>query len=305
MRILLPYKDNPKTGKQKFFNRLRVALCDKGVGVVSRPEDPHDLYLDSVGFRWKSDAVKVLRMDGAWINKEQDYKARNKVLRRECKKADAIVYQSNYGKQVNETFVGKFDIPTKVILNGAPVYQGNRIRHQTYFMAVARWRPHKMLKDIVRSFQLANIPDCGLEVFGEVPKQYKAKDVYYQGRRSEEVINRYFHGCSALIHLCWLDCCPNGVVESLANGCPVIGGNTGGIHDLVGPNCGTNVRIYPEWGGRPVNLYHPPRIDRNKVAQAMWDALEWPRVKPEDAWHVDIRNIADQYISFFREVLGG
>jgi len=48
-----------------------------------------------------------------------------------------------------------------------------------------------------------------------------------------------------------------------------------------------------------VSLKKPPVIDHKPVAKAMRESLSWPRV--ENNWHVNIENVAGQYVEFMRK----
>jgi glycosyltransferase involved in cell wall biosynthesis len=102
-----------------------------------------------------------------------------------------------------------------------------------------------------------------------------------------------------MIHCVWLDACPNSVAEALVNGCPVIATDQGGTVEL-----GVQT-VIPDvaWGGRPVNLDKPPKVNIGLLAEAIRKHAQG-RV-PVDASHLQIGVIAKQYADFFRKVLNG
>ena len=288
MRVLLDVKANPKTGKGFFIQRLAREFANQGVTVVS--EGNHDIYLGVNSFKHKTKAPKVLRVNGVYQNKAVPYRKMNEQIAVQCRKADGIIYQSQWAKQMHHKFVGTYKVPTDVIFNGASI--GGSVAAycavSVSFCAVSRWRPHKRLGDIQKAFELANIPDSCLWASDGEPN-----DVV-QGRMAAS---------TALIHICWQDACPNSVVEALALGTPVITNNVGGTRELIREGCGEVCEIDEPYDMRPVKLYKPPPVDHKVIAEAMWDSLKWPRVTNNA--HVDIVNIAKQYKSFFEGVLNG
>ncbi len=285
MKVLMPYKDKPKTGKGKFFKRLSQAFNIIGVKTVHDPNEPHDVYLDYNSFKWKTKKPKVLRLNGVYFDTAKPYKKMNKEIKKQVKKANAVVYQSEFCKTMHDKYVGLHK-NNRVIFNGAFIGDWMTLigMNNDFVIALARWRPHKRLQDIRISAELANIR---LEVFKNESRQ--------------SFINNYLHYACALIHLCWFDSCPNSIVEALAMGCPVITNNVGGSRELIKEGCGKIVEIDEPYDYKPVKLYKPPPIDHEKVAEAIRESLTWPRVTNNS--HIDIMNIAKQYKEFLESVL--
>jgi len=298
MRVLIDVKDNPTSGKGHFLNRLAHELPNHGVEVVS--EGKHDIYLGVNQFKHKTKAPKVLRVNGCYNDKARPFKKMNETIAVQCRKADGIIYQSQWSKQMHQKYVGKYKVPSAVIFNGS--FQTKGVDFANGFVAVSRWRPHKRLKDIITAFDIA---DTGrkLHVYGDTPMIGRVPNVVYHGKVFANELFSAFNQANASIHICYLDACPNSVVESLMVGCPVITNNVGGTQELIMEGCGEVCEIDEPYDMRPVKLYKPPPVDHNVIAQAMWDSLKWPRVTNNA--HVDIVNIAKQYKSFFEDVLNG
>jgi len=285
MRLLLDVKENPTSGKGHFIKRLAAELPNHGVELVFDPKKPHDIYLAVNSFKHKTKAPKVLRVNGVYNNTDIPYKKMNEEIAIQCRKADGIVYQSEWSKQMHNKYVGTYKVPTDVIFNGAKIFETEPLQGIS-FCAVSRWRPHKRLADIQKAFNLASIPDSTL---------------WISNKTKQTTVELALRSSVALIHLCWQDANPNSVVESLTMGTPVITNNVGGTQELIKPGCGKVCEIDAPYDMRPVKLYKPPPIDHRIVAEAMWESLSWPRVVNNG--HVDIRNIAMQYKFFLEGVL--
>jgi len=283
VRVLMHTKKGAKTGKQKFLNRLADEFPNHGVEVVTDPDKNHDVYLAAKYFKWKTKKPKVLRMNGCYHDLDKPYKKMNEELAVQCRKADGIIYQSQFCLDMHRKYVGTYKNVT-VIFNGAPLNRPcDRTRFPGYVSAVARWRPHKRRAPIEVSAALA---DTYLWVGDGSP---------------DRVVDGRFFASYSSIHLAWIDWCPNSVVEALTIGCPVITNNVGGTQELIKEGCGKILEIDEPYDMKPVHLYKPPAIDHKIVADAIKESKVWPRVT--NNWHVDIRNIAAQYKEFLYSVM--
>ena len=213
--------------------------------------------------------------------------------------------------------MGKFRGFKKVIFNGTDgSYYDSVVPADVgcdrVFLAVSKWRPHKRLVDTIESFLLADIEGSVLCVVGDVSRAgismeklkkryFSRSDVRYFGVLNQRELASLIKCCVASIHLCWVDCCPNSVVEVIAAQKPVITNNVGGTCELVERSGGIVCDIDSPYDLRPVKLYSPPKIDRRIVADAMVSVID----NPSDivCEHVDIKNVALQYLQFFKRVL--
>jgi len=316
MKVYLPINKDAQTGKGLFINRLAVALKKKGVSVTANVGKKCDVALHLTKMRHKMNAINVVRFDGVYHNTDQDYKMLNAVIKKESSRADAVIYQSKFSQIMSEKYVHKFDKPKTVIYNGADIEYFTTVKpidsdYKINFLAFSRWRPHKRLKDIIMSFVAAEIPDSCLWIAGDLKRSglskkkirryFKRDDIHYLGSLTFPYLARYIVLADAVLHLCWFDCCPNSVVESICADTVVISNNVGGTPEIVEPS-GIICDIDKPYDFEPVDLYHPPNIDLNIVASIMRMTVE--DVWPMDNNHVDIDNIAEQYISFFHKLLG-
>ncbi len=312
MKVFIPNKKHPKTGKGFFCQRLANSMSALGIALVSE-ETPHDVSLHMVKLAKSRSKKRVVRLDGVYHDTGLNYKARNKVLKTNLHAADAVVYQSKFSKAICDKYLGKFRGPASIIHNGADVGFYELIPSAEkdcdhLFFTSSRWRPHKRLKDIIESFLLANIESSKLYIAGNLKRGgirashplFLDKRVHYLGVLNQKQSAAYLKAADAFIHLCWFDNCPNGVVEAIAAGTPVITNNVGGTHEVVRPSGGIVCDIDRAYDLSPVRLYKPPAIKRPLIADAITQcSINRPKIYSD---HIRIENIARKYIEFFKEV---
>jgi glycosyltransferase involved in cell wall biosynthesis len=308
---------SPSTGKGFFFYRLANCLRKKGVTIV---EDSYkaDVALHNTRVKHNNAIINVVRIDGVYHNNKQNYKLMNKkVFKGVHKDADGIIYQSNFSKKIADRFIGEFKRSFAIIPNGAdPHFYSNIMpyerQYDSVFITVSRWRPHKRLRDIIESFLLAGLKKSILYVVGDLKqsgltdkekkKYLDNKSVMFLGVLDQKSLSKYLVSSDVFIHLCWLDNCPNSVVESICAGVPVITNNVGGTHEIVSKSGGYVVPIDNPYNLNPCDLYSPPNIDREMVSKIIIKASE-SNVKVSYS-HVDIDNVAIEYKRFFCKIMG-
>ena len=97
----------------------------------------------------------------------------------------------------------------------------------------------------------------------------------------------------AMIHLAWLDWCPNTVVEALSCGVPVLCSHNGGTKELVKDN-GVIIQLEEDYEiGTKVPLYNPPKVDTNTIVEGVLEVMEKSTIfeRPD----LDIKHVAEQY----------
>jgi glycosyltransferase involved in cell wall biosynthesis len=318
MKVYIPTGKNPRSGKGSFCNLLFDAMQAEGFDVCSKanPKCRVALHVGKVKKRKKIPGIPIVRLDGVWYNLKQPYKLMNRRISRSISSGQGFVFQSKYAKKLCKTFLSMPNHPTAIIPNGAPLTDLSSLQdppedRSKIFLAFARWRPHKRLKDTIESFLLADIPDSRLCVFGNMHmsgmskaklRSYRANSrLRFFGFKPRDEIFRYLKVARAVVHLCWLDCCPNSVVEAICAGKTVISNNVGGTPEIVEPSGGIVCKIDTPFRYKPLKLYNPPKIKRGVVANAMTDAANNERTI--SAKHLDIREIARRYQEFFRRIV--
>ena len=100
-----------------------------------------------------------------------------------------------------------------------------------------------------------------------------------------------------LLHLAWLDHCPNTVVEAISQGCPVICTDSGGTADLVG----TNGIVIPEsraYNFELTDYDNPYELDLDYLR-----SVDWTREIVVDNSYLDIGDVAKKYERVFLETI--
>jgi len=318
MKIYLPLNKHAKTGKGLFMLRLSDALKNLGVDITSNPKKPHDISLHLIKIKKKTNAkLKVVRFNGVYHNTAISYKELNYDIKKHSKEADAVIYQSEFSKNMVRRYIHKFDIPSKVILNGADPEYFSSIKpaesdFEYNFLAFSRWRPHKRLKRTIKSFLHAEIPNSCLWIAGDlkqsglsrkhIRRYFSTSKVRYLGILRFASLARYLIMSNAVVHLCWFDCCPNSVVEAICAKKIVITNNVGGTKEIVKHAGGIICKIDKPYDFEPVDLYNPPKFDTNIIVAAFHRAIQGDIVVSNK--HIDIHNIALQYKDFFEKILG-
>jgi glycosyltransferase involved in cell wall biosynthesis len=312
MKVYLPVSDDAETGKGLFVNRLSKELS-KYVKITGKSEKC-DIALYLTKIKEKIDARRhVIRYDGIYHNTGQDYLKINSDINKHMKNAQGVIYQSVFSKTMCDKYLGKFNGHQKVIFNGADIEYYAKVKPLNFsnsvnFLTVSRWRPHKRLRDTIECFLLSNIVDSCLWVAGPLDtsglttveiKRYKDKGIKFLGKINQELLSRYYVSCKASLHLCWLDWCPNSVIEAIAAKCLVVSNNIGGTPELVSNSNGIICPIDKEYDFKPVKLYKPPQFDKNIVAEALIN-LKSRNISNQ---FIDIKVITKQYLNFFEEVL--
>jgi glycosyltransferase involved in cell wall biosynthesis len=241
---------------------------------------------------------------------------RNKPLKDSLQRADGVIYQSEFCRNICDAYLGEAQCPSAVILNGSdPEYYRDVKPAATYFpkvvIAFARWRPHKRLKDMIESFLLAGVEDSMLVVAGDLSRSgvemkeleayFELPNILYVGRLNQSQLAPYIKKAMASLHLCWVDACPNSVVEAIVAGVPVITNNVGGTWEIVGPSGGYILGLDESFDLEPIDLYNPPPIDRELVAHTIRLCLSCcPKIS---CGHVHIKKAADEYLKFMERIL--
>jgi glycosyltransferase involved in cell wall biosynthesis len=303
------------TGKSLFCKRLANELTKRGVEVTDKDE-PVDISLNVIRIKHRRAKVKVLRLDGVWHDTGKDYVRKNEGIIASQKKADGVVYQSNFARAMGHKYLGEPRCPSTVIPNGSDPALWAKVKPADFngkkaFIAFSKWRPHKRLRDIIYSFLQADVKDSMLLIAGDARRSglklneaqtlFSRPNIEYLASLPQALLMPILKGCTASIHLCWFDACPNSVVEAICAGVPVVTNNVGGTWEIVAPSGGYVCAIDEPYDLEPVDLYHPPAIDRSIVAQAIRKAaVERPKINCD---RVDIRNVADQYLRFMEALL--
>jgi glycosyltransferase involved in cell wall biosynthesis len=101
-----------------------------------------------------------------------------------------------------------------------------------------------------------------------------------------------------MVHLAWLDWCPNTVVEGLASGLPVLCSHNGGTKELVKDD-GIILELEEDYViGTELDLYTPPPISLDPLIKGILQILYMPKIKRRN--DLKINDIALQYNTLFK-----
>jgi glycosyltransferase involved in cell wall biosynthesis len=293
--------DAEHTGPNCFAKRLAFQLGNLGHQLAD-PDD-YDVALVFIEPSVKLDLKKpfVQRLDGIWFKPEQMAAGMNRSIHAAYDKAASVVWQSEFDKQMAQRWFG--DRKGVVIPNGIEVKRAAvrseqlidmRATYDKIFVCSANWHPQKRLRDNVEVFRRlreTQFPNSCLVVLGSNPDyQVPDKGVFYAGSIRQDLCAEVYAVADWMIHMAWLDHCPNVVVEAIAQGCPVLCSSEGGTKELVDLSYGKNGRVVADaerYDFSLVDYDNPPRIPLDNLFE-----LSAMRAQP---YTVDIVTCAKKY----------
>lgn len=302
-------------GPHAFAKRLAVQMSNDGYQLAD--VDDYDVALALIEPGKGLDMTKpvVQRLDGIWFH-PKDFYYKNQRIKALYEKADHVVFQSEFDKKMIEKW---WDAPkaATVIHNGislehmSPLEGIDNLRHGSLrkysglkpydkvFVCAANWHAQKRLADNIRLFQhIRSVHRSALIVLGSAPDVSVADhDVFYAGSQSHETCLQVYAACDWMIHLAYLDHCPNVVVEALSQGLPVICTDSGGTREIVRDN-GIVLRDSP-YGFELTDYDKPPPVDITQLDLSVFDMPNYN----VDAQYLDIRTVASQYEAIFESLV--
>jgi len=284
---------NSTSGPNHFAKKLKKYMERQGDSFIH--EHPFDAQLTFIQ-RVNLMAPVFQRLDGIYFNSEQDYKSMNASILRTYTEAKGVIFQSEFNKRLTFKYFGEHD-NIAVIHNGADLELINQVRplkndvleqFDSVWCCASSWRPHKRLRGNIRYFlEHSSSRDC-LVVAGQVQKEdvIKHERIFYVGNVDISTLFAIYKKSKYLIHLAYLDHCPNVVVDAVACGCHVICSSSGGTKEVA---VGGTVIEEDEWDLEPLRLYNPPEIDFTRKKQNDFNT------------NIDMTYVASQYHKFMGE----
>jgi len=296
-----------KTGKGFFLHRLVQAITDFDIKFVDNIKEA-DLVFSLFKSHPQGYGPKTIaRIDGMYYEQEKD--PRNKSIGKHLEKCDGIIYQSNFSRKCSERFLKKYfnfknSVKETVILNGCDISFYDKIKPRKSkfgynIFCSSRWRKGKRLKEIIEL--VLSLPNTALWIAGEPDCRIKNKRIKYFGRMTQEKMSEIIKMCDACIHLCSHDSCPNGIVEAIGAGTPVLCLNNGGTPEIVGEN-GVISKAEIPYNFEPCDVQNLPKPNMDVLKKDLIELLLNVPIKI-DRYSVDIKKTAKQYYDFFLEVL--
>jgi len=181
----------------------------------------------------------VLRLDGIYYDKADNFNARNAEISRSHKMADAVVYQSYTSKKMCEKYLDKRKTKVyDIIYNGVDPDERERFvpHNDINVVSCSKWRRPKRLPEMIELFGefLNHYPKAKLHIVGPLvkgTKLIKHKNVIYHNPNKKinfKKIREIYKTCDIYLHLCKKDSCPSSVVEAIVTGIPVVTTNACG-----------------------------------------------------------------------------
>jgi len=275
--------------------------------------------------KWRRTPL-VMRADNVPFNTPGSYFEHAMARVRRCYQvADAVIFQSDFARRIVERSFGPPGCEHRVIPNGVDLNlftSEERTDGGKSVLTIACasvWRPHKRLSATVRAFLRFHErrPESRLIVIGPTDRAGETLPehpvVEYAGALSHEETASRLREADLFVHLAWLDCCPNVVIEAQAMGLPVICASGGGTKEILVKGAGRILDTDPD--GIPptrTNIYDPdviPAVPASAVAEAIaFVAADLPRqrkVLAEARENLGIGRAGEEYRRFFDAVRNG
>jgi glycosyltransferase involved in cell wall biosynthesis len=299
---------NSHSGPNTFANRLARGLYQAGHEIeLSGPDaDVSLVFIEKTGQPLARKVVQ--RLDGIWF-KPDEFIMKNIGIKQLYETADAVVWQSEFDRNMTVNWwdvphSGRiihngFDLSKKVTQFSSPELMSMRNKFDKIFVCSSNWHPQKRLKDNILMFKhLQSIhPNSCLIVMGANPDVRVADSrIFYTGAVPEEVYLQVYAMADWMIHLAWLDHCPNVVIEALSQETPVICSDSGGTKELV-EGFGMTLSEAKPYSYELADYDNPPEIDVTQITSLPDKNSLTPHAD------IDIENVVLSYIELFDSVV--
>ena len=294
------------SGPNSFGHRLAKCFNNLGHEIVENNKKDYDVFLCFIepDCKPRSGSKFIHRLDGIWFKPDQ-FKTHNKNIKWAYDNCDHVVWQSEFDKKMTQYHWG--ERKGSVIHNGINLESiDEKIKYTNIkelkskmtgrlFVSSASWHRQKRLKENIQFFLKNKNDDDLMIVLGKNPDvkidnlQLKQKIIFTGELTHEQCLETYRY-CDWMIHLAWLDHCPNVVVEALSQGCPVICTDSGGTKEIVKEN-GIIIPETKPYCFELTDYDNPYTIDISKTN------LEKIKVQCQ---YLDIENVARKYLEIMK-----
>jgi len=302
-----------------FRSRLIEAFKKiEDIELVHNPKKDFDIELAFIKQVHKHNKLHILRVDGCYYMKK---KYNNKPIEKAIRKAEYVVFQSKFAYKLCKRVLRlRSDCPNGKNLKYSIVYNGINLDYVKRvepskniipgsFVTCSRWDPNKRPISTIKGFIKANTGKHlyvigGVGVGGKninLDKMAKSKYIHLLGEKSNEETISILKSCSALIHLCHIDACPNIVIEALSCGLNVLCTNLGGTKELV-KNNGVVLDVDKFWKTRYLRSQNVDNLNKIVVA----DGINRLCKIKNDGFNrkdLNIDIVAKQYINIIKKVI--
>ena len=266
-----------RSGPNTFASRLATVLTERGHEIV-RYSDPHDAVLVFIEptRQWKKGCRVVQRLDGIWFKPEQ-FNSHNRLIKWAYDNCDEVVWQSIFDYDMTAHHWGHKK--GHVIGNGIDADRVKVTNRQ------------KRLKENIEAYDILTKGDDNshLIVMGHAPDHILNRhDIFYTGNIKHSLCLEIYSAADAMIHLAWLDHCPNVVVEAISQDCPVICTDSGGTKEILGTG-GYVVSESQKYNFELLDYDNPYDLDLSCLRDVDVSVLEVDKSK------IDLLKVADKY----------
>jgi glycosyltransferase involved in cell wall biosynthesis len=294
------------SGPNTFASRLANQFTIKGHNIVESHVKHYDIFLCFIEtlIKPRPSSKFIQRLDGIWFKPGQ-FETHNKNIKWAYENCSHVVWQSEFDRNMTQHHWG--------MKNGSVIHNGidfkvpdtkvnytniKDLKLQTsgrIFVTSASWHRQKRLKENIHFFLKNRNEDDLMLVLGKDPDFFIdnpeiSKKIIYTGQLSHSQCLEIYKHSDWMIHLAWLDHCPNVVVEALSQGCPVICTDSGGTKEIVKENG----IIIPEQTSYALELTDydmPYRLNIPKINL----------IKPTMIFdYLDIEKVANKYLEIMK-----
>ena len=284
-----------RSGPNTFASRLAHELAILGHEIVAHT-DEYDIFLVFIepASLPRPGSKVIQRLDGIWFKPDQFY-THNHNIKWAYDHSSHVIWQSEFDKQMTEFHWGKKT--GTVIHNGVHInqdvnigFQFSKIRekYSRIFVSSSNWHRQKRLKENTEFFlKNRKLDDDCLIVLGQNPDYViNDNDIYYLGDVSHDICMQVYKIADWMIHLAWLDHCPNVVVEALSQNCAVICTDSGGTREIV-KNNGIIIKENKKYNFELTDYDYPYDLDLG--------VMDLPEINVDNAY-LNIKKIAQKYL---------
>lgn len=201
----------------------------------------------------------------AWAGSESE--RLNSPMRALRAMADYVVYQSEFCRTSADKFLGPCGLPSEILFNPVDLEKFcpperrpdvkplRLLTLGTHGYAERVFSTIHCLDELRRGGIESSLTIAGrfqwkageAQVSGLIRRLGLEKQVTILPPFSQDEAARLYREHHIVVHPKYMDPCPTVAVEALASGCPVVGSRSGGMPELVGPDCGALVEAAMDW----------------------------------------------------------
>ena len=291
------------TGPNTFAHRLAEEFMTQGHEIVLENQN-YDIFLAFIEptSKPRPEAKFIQRLDGIWFKPDQ-FETHNRLIKWTYDNSDLVIWQSDFDRKMTTHHWG--DKRGTIIRNGIKLADINiqdkqiqklRKHYEKIFVCSSNWHPQKRLQDniqLFKNFKKENPNSCLVIMGGHPDCDIDEPDIFYVGSVPHGTCLEFYSAADYMIHLAWLDHCPNVVVEALSQKCPVICTDSGGTAELVGDHG----YILPEkipYNFELLDYDSPPELD---LSIDLSNPIEQFEID-----HLSISQVAQNYLTAFNMV---